>query len=784
MKHYSELILICLLLISMWPLPVQADDWVMTANGPASNNVVSEEIEHPLKFKWKYETGGYATSPPAIAGSFAYLGSNDRVFHKIDIRNGKNIWKYDSTGNVLNSPAIYNNTIFLSSSDRHLYAFDPKSCENLFEYHTEGIFSKILIFNDTLFVGSDDNHVHAIDPSTGKLKWKFNLGNDVKDSFAISNTGLYIGSLDGHLYALNLSNGEQIWEYETKGSIDSSPVILDENIYFSSWDGHIYALSANTGKIIWKKMLHSDNKMYLSASEKSIFITSRKNPVYALDSSNGNIRWKHETSEQISTPAVVTPAHLYIGSTSGNIFVLEKDNGDIFKKYYTGNVAISSLLISSKMLFFTVDNGVLYAYGPEEVNNGVLLSEQNTALNQDTVNGANNPNVDSKNTIIAEQNINTNATPGKDDTQSNHIISKLYLITEQFSLSDLEYPEGFTIYIPFILLTIGFGSTLIYSRLKKKKNIEKGFIMLAGFNTKNDDGYMSGELYARAEELIHKGNLKKGTEQLHKANAYYLKEKPLLDKIGKLSSLKKGDSSKSDVFIKKAILSIKKIDFNEAKKLLVDAEEVINRENKLLQEGRGTYQKYNDMNITINESGNDQNVALANDLYNQIEELKKARPMESERSNSLIQKIQNELLNYNFDNINKYIEQLKTLIQEERPYLNMIKEIENIRNIEISTSDEMVKKALKQIESSNYPEAEKLLLTAKKIVEQENMLLKEIEQIQNIAIPDMEESTFDQYQLMKELGEGKFEAVKRKIILAKHEKLKSALIEDIEDVLK
>ncbi len=777
----NKFALICIAItIILTIFPAQADDWLMAANGPSNNNTVSEEPDHPLEFKWIYETEGYSISPPVINGGFVYIGSNDRTFHKIDIREGKAVWKCNSTSIVQASPAIYNNTIFLSSDDKNLYALDPENCKVLQKYHTEGIFSKILIFNDTLFVGSDDNHLHAIEPSTGKVKWKFDLGNDIKDTFAVSNTGLYIGSLSGHLYALDLNNGEQLWEYETKGSIDSPPVLLDDNIYISSWDGHIYALNTNTGKPVWEKLLHSDTKMQLSAADKKIYVTSMKNPVYALDSSTGRTIWQTSIPEHITTPAIITPGHLYLGSDTGNISILNNENGELIKKYHKYDVSISSIAIASRMLFITGDNGILYTYGPEETDNEIFLTEQKTTIDNELPPKEFNPGSDTENSN-AEQNHIENEKSEKDITENIPILSNIDNIIDRFSPYIPVHSNG---YIPFLLLTSLIVSGFIYSHRRKKKNIENGVLMLARFNTKNEGGYRSGEAYSLAEEMFLKGKIKKGKEQLQKANAYYLKERPFLDSIEKLILLKKTDNGESDNLIKEAIVAIKELEFHKAKKLLIDTEEVINRENKLLQEGRGKYQKYNDMKITIQDSDNEQNVALANDFYNQLEELKNIRSMESELSNNLIQRIQNEISNYNFDEISKYIEQLKILIQEERPYLNMVKEIESIRKLDISTSGEMVKKALKQIERANYSEAEKLLLTAKKIVEQENILLKEIEHIQNINIPDMDESTFDQYKIMKELGEGKFEAVKRKITLAKHEKLKSALIEDIEDVLK
>ena len=65
-------------------------------------------------------------------------------------------------------------------------------------------------------MGSYDTYVYAVDAQTGKLKWKFQTGNGVVSSAAVSGGMVFVGSrdtylaggvvyaggLDGYLYAV------------------------------------------------------------------------------------------------------------------------------------------------------------------------------------------------------------------------------------------------------------------------------------------------------------------------------------------------------------------------------------------------------------------------------------------------------------------------------------------------------------------------------------------------------------------------------------------------------
>ncbi len=54
-----------------------AGDWPMFAHDAAHSGEANEVVQPPLKLLWKYQTGCYVSSSPAVSGVVVYVGSTD-----------------------------------------------------------------------------------------------------------------------------------------------------------------------------------------------------------------------------------------------------------------------------------------------------------------------------------------------------------------------------------------------------------------------------------------------------------------------------------------------------------------------------------------------------------------------------------------------------------------------------------------------------------------------------------------------------------------------------------
>jgi outer membrane protein assembly factor BamB len=98
---------------------------------------------------------------------------------------------------------------------------------------------------DTMFC-SDPHHTDVFDnggivPTSTEL-WRFDTGDSVWSSPAVSSGIVYVGSWDHNLYAIDAVTGKEKWQFKTGDNVYSSPAISSGVVYVGSNDGNQYAV--------------------------------------------------------------------------------------------------------------------------------------------------------------------------------------------------------------------------------------------------------------------------------------------------------------------------------------------------------------------------------------------------------------------------------------------------------------------------------------------------------------------------------------------------------------
>ncbi len=87
-----------------------------------------------IKLKWKFKSGGYVFSSPAVSGDLVYFGSNDSSFYALDKPTGKMAWKYKTGGVISSSPAVADGVVYFVSFDGYLYALDASDGKEIWKF--------------------------------------------------------------------------------------------------------------------------------------------------------------------------------------------------------------------------------------------------------------------------------------------------------------------------------------------------------------------------------------------------------------------------------------------------------------------------------------------------------------------------------------------------------------------------------------------------------------------------------------------------------------------------
>lgn len=74
------------------------------------------------KLAWKYTTGGWVFSSPAVANGVVYVGSKDGNVYALNANTGTELWSFPTGGGAYSSPTVVNGIIYAGSGDSNTYA--------------------------------------------------------------------------------------------------------------------------------------------------------------------------------------------------------------------------------------------------------------------------------------------------------------------------------------------------------------------------------------------------------------------------------------------------------------------------------------------------------------------------------------------------------------------------------------------------------------------------------------------------------------------------------------
>lgn len=328
------------------------------------------------QLKWRYLTGSYVQSSPAIDGNGnLYVGSDDHYFYCLR-STGSFLWRFHTGSLISSSPAIASDgSIYFGSQDYYIYSLTPKgSLKWRFKTGSYVYSSPAVARSGNIYVGSHDYALYALD-SYGSLLWMHQTNGNIDSPIAIdSNGNIYVGSHDNNLYVFT-SFGSTLWKFETSDAIYSSVALTHNNsLYLTSCDGNLYAIDIS-GSLNWK--YQTLNSIYSSPAvdtQGNVHFLSYSGYLYSL-SSTGSVRWTYSTlSTGFSSPLIASNGVTYVGSMDGYIYAFTPA-GSLVWKYYTSSIDSSPSLGADGTLYVSSSSSYIYAF-----SSSVLISSDSPIL--------------------------------------------------------------------------------------------------------------------------------------------------------------------------------------------------------------------------------------------------------------------------------------------------------------------------------------------------------------------------------------------------------------------
>lgn len=294
---------------------------------------------------WRFKTQDHAEgkgifSSPIIHKDTVYFGSYDGNFYALNKRDGKLVWKYMDADFIGSSPAIAPDLglIFVGMEfglfQKHggIIALNLDGKKVWDSQMTQFVHSSPAYCSEkkVVAIGGNDHYLYLFEAKTGKLRWRFKTGGEIKASivFDTKRNLLIFGSFDKNVYALDIDSGEIKGKFEAEEAIYSTPKIHDGNAYFSSLDKHLYSLNLDSGELNWKFFAGARIFSSPEVINGKILIGSNNGILNEIDPSTGKPDSIFITTERITNKIAYNPEtkRYFLPTYANEIYCLERKN--------------------------------------------------------------------------------------------------------------------------------------------------------------------------------------------------------------------------------------------------------------------------------------------------------------------------------------------------------------------------------------------------------------------------------------------------------------------------
>ncbi len=308
----------------------------------------------PFEVLWRFRPphfeGLYVIphSAPVLDEGRLYFGADDGTFWCLDQETGTIVWSFKvpfgTQGKfTFSTPAIFEDLVIFGAYDGNLYALNKTTGVRVWTYFdADWIGSSPAIAHDLGFVmiglefglPGRQGGVAALDATTGTVMWCVrDIPDFVHASPAYSpRCGLVVcGANDGVMRAYDAKTGKLRWSFKTGGDIKyGAAFTADETLVaFGSFDGCVYVLETASGRLrhrfdtmasIFSTPLFDGDLLYAASLDKHL---------YCFDVRSGETRFARNTYARIYATPVIYGNALYIGANNGRLFRLSKETGAI-----------------------------------------------------------------------------------------------------------------------------------------------------------------------------------------------------------------------------------------------------------------------------------------------------------------------------------------------------------------------------------------------------------------------------------------------------------------------
>lgn len=204
------------------------------------------------RVRWRAQAS-WGAGQPLLYDETIYAGSTDGTLYGFDRSSGELRFEHFSAAasaagfGVASSPVAAQRTLYFGSDDGVFHSVDIDTATELWTYDIGEVNlpSSPIVIGDLVVFGGWDLAVHAVDRVTGEVVWRASTSEPVLSSPAVLGESIVIGA-GADVIGLGVANGDLLWRHETQDWLTDSPLVAEGTIYIQSL-GRIEAIRPPSG---------------------------------------------------------------------------------------------------------------------------------------------------------------------------------------------------------------------------------------------------------------------------------------------------------------------------------------------------------------------------------------------------------------------------------------------------------------------------------------------------------------------------------------------------------
>lgn len=200
------------------------------------------------KLVWKYTIDNMIQCAPTVVDNRCFLAGCDQKLHIVDLDEGKAATTLDIGDPTGTTPAVAGDFAYFGTQGAKFLCINWRKAEIIWTYQhairKQPYQSSAAVIGDRVIVGGRDRMVHALDAKSGTETWTFATKSGIDSSPVVVGERVFIGAGDGRLYGLSLTTGEKVFEYEAGGGFSSSPAVAERRLVIGNNDGDLFCFGA------------------------------------------------------------------------------------------------------------------------------------------------------------------------------------------------------------------------------------------------------------------------------------------------------------------------------------------------------------------------------------------------------------------------------------------------------------------------------------------------------------------------------------------------------------